>query len=233
MTTTEPTLAALDDQLGRLDDALTRLTAQRDGVELEAKTLGEQWRERAAWGDVDGDLTTRRKGFEASLSSVDEAIELNRAKYAEVAAQRGALVAEQQLVVDRERYTADVATFAQRVDAATLIDRLLEVAYGAVRATVAELDELNREQQRLDGEAGRLGMSVPPRRMDVAWAPDVLGRAPTELVRAVLHMDGWPREKRAAEVLTEYLRTRVFATSRENANEPAPTWAQVVGRVGS
>lgn len=225
MTTTEPTLAELDEQLTRLDNALATLRAQRDGIEVELRTHRTEWTERAALGDVDGDLTTVVKGYEGSLAAVDEAIGLNRSRHEQASAQRAELVTAQEIAAEREQYRVDLAAFLERPDAKALTGRLLDAVYDPVRACAAELKALKTEQGRLEADAVRLGVQAPPDRLAVDFAPDLIGRVPNQIMQAVRHrFDGWPLEQEIAEIVGQYLKARIWATSRDNPNEPVPSW---------
>ena len=228
-TITEPTLAELDGQLVQLDAAHAGLLARHEGVETELAALRAEWTERAALGDVDEDLTARVKAAETSLASLAEAVGLNRQRHAQVAAQRAELITAQQLVEARERHAAEVAVFAQRIDAETIIARLLDTVYGALRATTAELRDLHADQERLDAESANLGVLAPARKQDLPWGPGLLEKTPMQVWRAVLGLGGWVAEEQVVNAVSEYVRDRVFVTRRDNPNEPVPTWEQVIG----
>jgi chromosome segregation ATPase len=229
LTTTEPTLDDLDDQLGRLDAAHADLEAKRGRTENELRQLTEQWNEQAAWGNVDGDLATQRKGYEDSLTSVGEAITLNRKKYEQIAAQHREMVAAQQLAVDREVYVEQVAAFAQRPSAEALINRLLDTVYGALRATLAELRTLKADQECLDAESARhAGAPQPAALTHIPYDPGVLGHAHRNLWALVASFSSLPSEQRAAEIMAEHTRMRLWVMSHDNPDEPVPTWRDVI-----
>jgi hypothetical protein len=224
MTTTEPsTVAEFDEQIGRLDTAHVTLTAQLEGIQVELGAVRAEWTDRAALGDVDGELTTRLKGYQASLESVDTAIAINRAKREEVVTARRELAGAQQTAADRAAYEDDVRAFAGRLSASALSDRLLDTVYAAVRATVAEQIDLHTEQQRLDAEAQRFpGAPTPPDLVTVDFAPDIIGRVPNRISQQIRVFRGWAAEQRVAAAVADYLKDRIWVSSRDNPTEPVP-----------